>query len=74
MKNLEQHVQKIFDESTLKNFDIVRQLCHEMIDFSDGKPDTKKLHHSAVDRKPENLLQFWARDYWLSGLGLKVIK
>jgi transcription elongation factor GreA-like protein len=74
MKNLEQHVQKIFDESTLKNFDTVRQLCHEMIDFSDGKPDTKKLHHNAVDRKPENLLQFWARDYWLSGLGLKVIK
>lgn len=74
MKNLEQHVQKIFDASLLKNFDLARQLCHEMIDFSDGKPKTKKLHHLAVDRKSENLLQFWARDYWLSGKGLKVIK
>lgn len=73
MKNLSEYVQQIFNESEQKNFDTVRRLCHEMINFSDGKDDTKKLHHGIVDRKPATHLQKWASDYWLSGEGHKVI-
>lgn len=45
-----------------------------MIDYSDAKPKTKRLHHGIVDRKPDALLQFWCEDYRMSGEGLGVIK
>lgn len=74
MKNLDEQLKKICHLSELNDFETVRQLCHEMIDYSDAKPMTKKKHHMVLDRKPDNLLQYWASDYRLSGLGLKVIK
>jgi hypothetical protein len=74
MKNLVEHVQKIHKASELNDFELCRKLCHEMIDASDAKPDTKRKHHFVIDRKPDKLLQFWAEDYRLSGEGLKVIK
>jgi len=70
MKNLEQHVEKI--HQAYKSND--RELCHKMIDYSDAKPKTKIRHHIAVDLKPDALLQFWAEDYRMAGLGLEVIK
>lgn len=74
MKNLDEHVEKIHKAYESNNLELCRKLCHEMIDYSDAKPKTKLKHHGAVDRKPDALLQFWAEDYRMAGLGLGVIK
>jgi hypothetical protein len=74
MKNLVEHVQRVHKASESNDFDLARQICHEMIDYSDAKPMTKKKHHMVLDRKPDRLLQFWAEDYRMAGEGLKVIK
>ena len=73
MKNLEQHVQKIHKAYESNDLELCRKLCHEMVDFSDAKPMTKRRHHLVIDRKPDALLQFWCEDYRLAGEGLKVI-
>jgi hypothetical protein len=73
MKNLSEHVQKIHKAYESNNFEFCRKLCHEMVDFSDAKPMTKRKHHLTIDRKPDALLQFWCENYRLAGEGLKVI-
>jgi len=74
MKNLDEQIKEISHLSELNDFEAVRRLCHEMVDYSDAKPETKRKHHFAIDQKPDRLLQYWASDYRLAGLGLKVIK
>jgi hypothetical protein len=74
MKNLDEQTKKICQLSELNDFKTARQLCHEMVNYSDAKPETKRKHHFAIDQKPDHLLQYWASDYRLAGLGLKVIK
>jgi len=74
MKNLNEHVQRIHKTYESNDFELCRKLCHEMVDYSDAKLRTKRLHHGIIDRKPDALLQFWAEDYRMSGEGLSVIK
>lgn len=74
MKNLDEHVQRIHKAYESNDLELCRKICHEMVDYSDAKSKTKRLHHGIIDRKPDGLLQFWAEDYRMSGLGLGVIK
>lgn len=74
MKNLDEHVQRIHKAYESNDLELCRKICHEMVDYSDAKPKTKRLHHGIIDRKPDRLLQFWCEDYRMSGLGLGVIK
>jgi hypothetical protein len=74
MKNLVPYTQRVHKAFEQNDFELARQICHEMIDYSDAKPETKRKHHFALDHKPDRLLQFWAEDYRLAGEGLKVIK
>ena len=45
-----------------------------MVDYSDAKKKTKILAHVEVNRMPDWKLDDFAKNYMLSGCGLKVIK
>lgn len=69
MKNLDEIVNEIWkQECPLKK----RELIHRMIDYSDGKRLTKIKYHIKVDQMPDWKLDGFAKNYKLSGDGLKV--
>jgi hypothetical protein len=74
MKSLSEHVSRIHSAYKSNDLELCRKCCHEMVDYSDAKPITKRKHHIIIDRKPDALLQFWAEDYRMAGEGLGVIK
>ena len=70
MKNLDEHVQKIWSEPSLA---LKREMIREMIEYSDAKPETKKLYLSKLPNiKPFHLDTFCV-NYKLAGEGLGVI-
>jgi len=71
MKNLDEHVQKVWQEKLPSK---KRELLHQLIDYSTAKDKTKILSHHEVDRMPDYKLDYFAVNYKLSGEGNKVIK
>lgn len=70
MKNLDQHVQRVWEE---KQLCVKRELIKEMIEYSDAKPETKKLYLSKLDKIKPFKLDTFAVNYKLAGEGMKVI-
>ena len=70
MKNLDEYVQRIWAE---KHLCVKRELIKDMIEFSDAKPETKKIYLNKLNRiKPFGLDTFCV-NYKLAGEGMKVI-
>lgn len=70
MKNLDGHVQRIWQEKCLSK---KRELVKEMIEYSDAKPDTKTLYFKKLNSIKPFKLDIFATNYKLSGEGLKVL-
>ena len=70
MKNLDEYVQKIWQE---KHLCVKRELIKEMIEFSDAKPETKKLYLSKLPHIKPFKLDTFCVNYKLAGEGLSVI-
>ena len=70
MKNLDEHVQKVWQE---KQLCVKRELIKEMIEYSDAKPETKRLYLSKLDKIKPFKLDIFAANYKLAGEGMKVI-
>jgi hypothetical protein len=70
MKNLDQHVQKVWEErSPAKK----RELIKEMIEYSDAKNDTKLTYLNKLNHIKPFKLDVFAVNYKLAGEGMKVI-
>lgn len=70
MKNLDEHVQKIWQEKSLSK---KRELVKEMIEYSDAKPDTKTLYLKKLNMIKPFKLDVFAVNYKLAGEGLAVL-
>lgn len=70
MKNLDEHVQRIWQEKSLSK---KRELVKEMIEYSDAKPDTKTLYLKKLGMIKPFKLDVFAVNYKLAGEGLSVI-
>lgn len=70
MKNLDEHVQKIWQEKSLSK---KRELVKEMIEYSDAKPDTKTFYLKKLNMIKPFKLDTFAVNYKLAGEGLSVI-
>lgn len=70
MKNLDEHVQRVWQEkSTSKKLELIR----EMIEYSDAKPETKTLYLKKLPLVKAYKLDTFASNYRLAGEGLKVV-
>lgn len=70
MKNLDEHVQRIWQEKSLSK---KRELVKEMIEYSDAKPDTKTFYLKKLYMIKPFKLDIFAVNYKLAGEGLSVI-
>ncbi len=71
MKNLDDYVQRIWAEPSLSE---KRELIKEMIEYSDAKPETKKLYLSKLPHIKPFKLDTFCVNYKLAGEGLGTIK
>jgi hypothetical protein len=70
MKNLDQHVQKVWEEKSPAK---KRELIKEMIEYSDAKKDTKLTYLNKLNLIKPFKLDVFAVNYKLAGEGMKVI-
>lgn len=70
MKNLDEHVQKIWQEKSLSK---KRELVKEMIEYSDAKPETKTSYLKKLNMIKPFKLDTFAVNYKLAGEGLSVL-
>jgi hypothetical protein len=70
MKNLDQHVQKVWKEKSAAK---KRELIKEMIEYSDAKKDTKLTYLNKLPLIKPFKLDVFAVNYKLAGEGMKVI-
>jgi len=70
MKNLDQHVQNIWQEKSPAK---KRELVKEMIEYSDANTETKKLYLTKLQHIKPFKLDVFCVNYKLAGEGMKVI-